>query len=237
MGEIKIKSFGDSAVMIKVGEQSNIETSRRIKIISEQIDQQRFDGLTEVVPGLTTVTIYYNPFTMYQLYGESPFRFIHEKLTPIVNKAVYYRENNSRIMTIPVCYEEELGPDLEAVSIYHQISKAELIALHSGQDYVVHMIGFAPGFPYLGGLCKEIVTPRKASPRTHIPAGSVGIGGEQTGIYPIESPGGWNIIGKTPLELFRPDDEVPSLLRAGDIVRFQPITFKEFQSLNGAASF
>jgi inhibitor of KinA len=135
----------------------------------------------------------------------------------------------SRVVEIPVHYGGESGPDLDIVAKHNGLTPEEVVAIHSNGHYFVNMIGFAPGFPYIGGMSEKIATPRKSSPRLKIPAGSVGIAGKQTGIYPIETPGGWQIIGKTPLQLFRPDHDPPSLLKAGDKICFKPITLKEFR--------
>ena len=127
-----------------------------------------------------------------------------------------------------MCYGGEYGPDLEEVARHNGLSVDEVIALHSGGEYLVYMIGFAPGFPYLGGMSERIAMPRRSSPRAQIPVGSVGIAGMQTGVYPIETPGGWQLIGRTPLALFRPEENPPSLLQAGNKVRFRPISADEF---------
>ena len=136
-----------------------------------------------------------------------------------------------RIVSIPVCYGGEFGPDLGYVADEHGLTIENLITIHSSVDYLVHMIGFAPGFPYLGGLPERIATPRRATPRLLVEAGTVGIGGSQTGIYPVATPGGWQCIGRTPVRLFRPEMNPPSLLEAGDYVRFQPVTMQEFLEL------
>jgi inhibitor of KinA len=136
-----------------------------------------------------------------------------------------------RPVEIPVCYDLEFAADLEDVARYAQISTKEVVDLHTGAEYRVACIGFVPGFPFLAGLVKTLATPRRATPRKEIPPGSVGIGGAQTGIYPLRSPGGWNLIGRTPLKLFDPIKNPPALLRAGDRVRFRAITRQEFESL------
>ena len=134
----------------------------------------------------------------------------------------------ARIVEVPVCYGGECGPDLGEVAAKSGIDPHEVIALHSGGSYVVQAIGFAPGFGYLGGLPEKIHTPRRATPRTLVPAGSVGIGGVLTAVYPFATPGGWNIIGRTPLAMFDPQRTEPAILRAGDHVRFRVITGEEF---------
>ena len=127
----------------------------------------------------------------------------------------------------------EYGPDLEEVAHYHGLQVEDVIRIHSETTYFVYMLGFTPGFPYLGGLSKELETPRKETPRLQISPGSVGIGGNQTGIYPLETPGGWNIIGRTPISLFNPEEEIPTYIQSGMYLRFIPITKEEYVSLEG----
>jgi inhibitor of KinA len=138
-------------------------------------------------------------------------------------------KQHPRVVEIPVCYGGEFGPDLGYVAEHNQLSVEEVIEIHTSGQYLVYMIGFAPGFPYLGGMSERIMAPRRQSPRLAIPAGTVGIAGMQTGVYPIETPGGWQLIGRTPLALFRPQDNPPSLLQSGDIVRFCQISDKEYE--------
>ena len=132
-------------------------------------------------------------------------------------------EEGGRVVELPVLYGGEYGPDIEKVAEHAGMAVDEMIGLHSGTGYLVYMLGFTPGFPYLGGLDDRLATPRVATPRLRIPAGSVGIAESQTGVYPLTSPGGWNIIGRTPLALFDPTREPPSLLAPGDVVRFVPL--------------
>jgi inhibitor of KinA len=141
-------------------------------------------------------------------------------------KALKYPQE--RLVEIPVCYGGEHGPDLEAVAARAGVEPAEAARLHSKAVYTVQAIGFTPGFPYLAGLPAALHAPRRPTPRETVPAGSVGIGGAQTGVYPLASPGGWNLIGRTPLRLFRAEEANPSVLRVGDRVRFRPITVEEF---------
>ena len=123
------------------------------------------------------------------------------------------------------------GPDLSVVASHNSLSEEEVVQIHSGGDYTVYMLGFAPGFPFIGGMPERIATPRRDSPRLKIPQRTVGIAGKQTGIYPIETPGGWQLIGRTPIELFLPEDEPPTLLRAGDKIKFTPISLEEYRTL------
>jgi len=141
------------------------------------------------------------------------------------------KKSGGRLVEIPVCYGGESGPDLSFVAEHAGRKEREVIYIHSSRDYRIYMLGFLPGFPYLGGLDKRIHTPRLTAPRTKIPAGSVGIGGEQTGIYPMESPGGWQLIGRTPLKLFDVNGAEPPLYEAGDTIRFIPITSEEYHKI------
>jgi inhibitor of KinA len=136
--------------------------------------------------------------------------------------------NSARVVEIPVCYGAQFANDLAHVAAAHGMTTDDVIRLHSGAEYTVRMIGFSPGFPYLAGLPNELITPRLKTPRLKVPSGSVAIGGRQTGIYSLETPGGWNIIGRTPVEMFRPDQHPPCFLNAGDQVRFVAISAEEF---------
>jgi inhibitor of KinA len=140
------------------------------------------------------------------------------------------KEKRGALHEIPVCYAPEFAPDLEEVARHAAITPEEVIRLHSASEYRVHCVGFLPGFPYLGGLPRELTTPRRSAPRTQVPAGSVGIGGVHTGIYPAPSPGGWNLVGRTPIRLFDVASDQPALLQAGDRVRFKAITAEQFRA-------
>jgi len=150
--------------------------------------------------------------------------FLRERLTGLAVEAL----DAPRVVEIPVCYGGDLGPDLDDVARMHELSPDEVVRLHSAAEYLVYMIGFMPGFAYLGGLPERIATPRRKTPRTAVPAGTVGIGGRQTGVYPLVSPGGWNLIGRTPVKIFDIARAEPTLLGTGDRVRFRPMTRAEF---------
>jgi inhibitor of KinA len=137
----------------------------------------------------------------------------------------------SRIVEIPTVYGDEWGPDLNDVAAYHNLSPEEVVSIHSGSTYLVYFMGFTPGFPFFGGMSEKIATPRLASPRVSIPAGSVGIANNQTGIYPVSSPGGWRLIGRTPLQFYNPEREQPFLLNPGDYVKFKPINRDQFETI------
>lgn len=239
--EPEIYPLGDAAVSVQLGSGIDPKTHRQVQALAAYLERHPFPGLIEIVPAFVTVTVFYDPLKLRDpATGEScrardgsGFRSPYEMIRGIVKRAAANLDNTfesaSNIVHIPVCYGGELGPDLNSVAEYHGLTPEEVIEIHSSQDYLVYMIGFAPGFPYLGGLSERIATPRRSTPRLQIEAGTVGIGGNQTGIYPISTPGGWQLIGRTPLPLFRPDESSPSLLKAGDIVRFQPIGLKQFE--------
>ena len=232
MDHITFYPQGDRVITIHFGNKIQKEIHQKVTIFTNVLEADPFPGMLEVIPSFTAVSILYDPA---KVELTPPNQTPYEEIVKIVKSKVFNIQlsNNqaTNTVTIPVCYGGEYGPDLQVVANYHHLTEEQVIALHSNQEYIVYMIGFAPGFPYLGGLAKEIVTPRKATPRLKIQAGGVGIGGEQTGIYPIESPGGWQIIGRTPLQLFQKNSEQPSLLKAGDLVRFQPITPQQFRRM------
>lgn len=228
--------LGDSGIVVKIGEGIDRKTHEKVMALSGYLEEHPFEGMIEIVPGFTTVAVFYDPIRLFNLGATFPYEWVLTKLKGIVSQFSNGKVKEARRMEIPVCYGGEFGPDLSEVANHNGLTPDEVIRIHSEAEYLVYMIGFAPGFPYLGGMDKRIITPRRRSPRLAIPEGAVGIGGEQTGIYPIESPGGWQLIGQTPLSLFQSREDSPSLLRAGDIVRFRPITREEYDHLGGADS-
>jgi inhibitor of KinA len=228
--DYRFHPLGDNAVIIELGEEINIETHQKVNMVTALFDEQPFDWMIEYIPAFTTVTVFYDLLKIPNFrYYTLPYDFVCEQLKSLLEGIKIGEFSSGRIVEIPVCYGGELGPDLEYVAKYNGITPEEVIHIHSSGNYLVYMIGFAPGFPYIGGMSEKIATPRRESPRLKIPAGSVGIAGKQTGIYPIETPGGWQLIGRTPIKLFRPNDESPSLLKAGDKIRFKPITLEEYE--------
>lgn len=228
----EIRSLGDSALIMQVGNDINEKTHQRIVNIINLMEAEPFEGFIEAVPGYNNITVYYDPITVLFHYkhneNKTSFNFVSDILFDYVNRTKNKAAAKSRLIEIPVIYGDEFGPDLEYVAKYNNITPEKVIELHTEKDYLVYMIGFAPGFPYLAGIHKSIATPRKKKPRPKIPAGSVGIAGEQTGMYPLDSPGGWQIIGQTPIDLFTPESSTPTLLQSGDQVRFIPITKDEY---------
>ncbi len=216
--------LGDQAIILEIGNEINEETHHRVRAVTALLETDPPQWMTEFIPAFTTVSIVYSP--LHISYGEAKL-----ELAALLKKASEITLPPPRTIEIPVCYGGDHGSDLEYVARHNGLSAEEVIAIHTGASYTVHMIGFAPGFPYLGGMSEKIAAPRKVSPRVTIPERSVGIAGNQTGVYPISTPGGWQLIGRTPTRLFLPDHEIPSLLSAGDTVVFRQITADEYQTL------
>jgi inhibitor of KinA len=195
-----------------------------VQALVHGLERDPLPGTLEVVPAFTTVAVFYDPAKIGSLDA------LRSELAARVPRNIPRKDKSAaRERVIPVCYGGEFGPDLAAVATHAGLDEAAAIALHSGARYRVHAVGFAPGFPYLAGLPEKLHMPRRATPRTRVPAGSVGIGGAQTGVYPLATPGGWQLIGRTPLRLFRPENETePAWLQSGDRVKFQRITPEEF---------
>lgn len=226
--------LGDQAIIIELGNKIHPSVQQKVQAVSVFIEERLQDWIRECVPSFTSVAVYYDPYKIKKLeMAASPYQFICEKIANLLQFIELDNIKKSRVVEVPVCYDQEFGPDLLYVAEYNNLTMEEVIHIHSSGEYLVHMIGFAPGFPYIGGMSTKIATSRRESPRLKIPAGSVGIAGIQTGIYPIETPGGWQIIGRTPLPLFLPNQNPPTLLRAGDTIKFVPISNEEYLKLEG----
>jgi len=227
-----LSPLGDHAVVIELSQEISLATQNNVQAITMFLDENPPFWMIEYIPAYTTVTIIYNFEKTYEA-DITPYQLICNHLNlllPQIKAAAITRQN---IVKIPVVYGNQYGPDLEFVAAHNQLTIDKVIAIHTGGQYSVHMIGFSPGFPFIGGMSKQICTPRRSTPRLKIPARTVGIAGMQTGIYPIETPGGWQMIGRTPLELFLPDKEIPSLLKSGDQIEFYQITEAEYLSMRG----
>ncbi|WP_271809807.1 5-oxoprolinase subunit PxpB [Clostridium beijerinckii] len=226
--EAEISQISETAALVEFGKVISEEINKEVRIFCAYLDEYPFKGMIEYVPAFTSVSIIYNPL---DVNSESPYEVVKDILDKIISKLNFSSLDEENIVQIPVCYGGEFGQDIEQVAKINNITVDEVIKIHSEGKYLVYMIGFAPGFPYLGGMSEKIAAPRRESPRTAIPAGSVGIAGMQTGVYPIETPGGWQLIGKTPLKLFDLKRNSKSLLKAGDIVKFYPISYEEYVQL------
>ena len=220
-GKPRFLLAGDSALVVEFGDEISREVNRKVHALADALGKSSLPGLGEPVPTYRSLLVHYDPL---RLSCDEVKAFVSEAL----QKCEERPPPEPRVVEIPVVYGGEFGPDIEFVAEHNGLLVEEVIRLHSGATYTVYMLGFAPGFAYLGGMPDAIATPRLETPRTLAPAGSVGIAGEQTGIYPIATPGGWRLIGRTPLKLFDPERDPPTLLQAGDLVRFVPISEGEY---------
>jgi inhibitor of KinA len=244
---MEILPLGDSALIVRVRdrfEDEPEETLHEVLRTFQRIRNAAIPGVIELAPAYTSVSVFFDPITVAKA-TETPdklFDWFATRIRAAVAgdlSAVASAKaddpgrtaRSSRMIEVPVCYDSEFAPDLDRVAEHAKISPIEVVDLHSTGEYRAACIGFVPGFPFLGGLARKLATPRRDVPRKEIPPGSVGIGGAQTGVYPLRSPGGWNLIGRTPLKLFDPTKDPPALLRAGDRVRFRKITREEFEAL------
>lgn len=217
---------GDCAVTLQIGNEISEQVNREVVNALAAIRRADISGVCELVPTYTSICIHYDPEVLSYEALRNALKLV--KMDPIEEKS----DQEERIVEIPVCYGGEYGPDLEFVAEHNGLTAEEVVRRHSNGQYLVYMLGFLPGFAYMGGMDKTIACPRLISPRTKIPAGSVGIAGAQTGIYPLSSPGGWQLIGRTPLKMFAIDGEQTTFaLSAGDRVRFVPITEEVFREM------
>lgn len=225
--------LGDAAVVLEFGQAIAPATHRLIQAFAQVLDRHPPPGLREYVPAFTTLTVYYDPWELRQAGEVTPYEQMASMLQSLLPGAQAALANYAPgpLVEIPVCYGGDFGPDLGLVAGHAQLSAEEVIARHAQPEYLVYMVGFAPGFPYLGGLDARLATPRRAQPRPLVPAGAVGIAGPQTGVYSLPTPGGWQLIGRTPRRLFDANRAQPSLLQAGDRLRFVPISEAEFDRL------
>ena len=217
---------GDCAVTLQIGNEISEQVNREVVNALAAIRRADISGVCELVPTYTSICIHYDPEVLSYEALRNALKLV--KVDPVEEKS----DQEERIVEIPVCYGGEYGPDLEFVAEHNGLTAEEVVRRHSNGQYLVYMLGFLPGFAYMGGMDKTIACPRLISPRTKIPAGSVGIAGAQTGIYPLSSPGGWQLIGRTPLKMFAIDGEQTTFaLSAGDRVRFVPITEEVFREM------
>ena len=223
--------LGDSAIMVTLGDSIDEATHRLVRAATARIDRHDVPGIVDLVPAFTSIAVHYDPAVVAEQAGASlPYEFVRRALDTLVAGTSAEDLPPPRTVEIPVCYGGELGPDLDELAGRHDLTAEDVISIHTAGDYLVYMVGFMPGFAYLGGLSDRIATPRRSTPRTAVPAGTVGIGGSQTGVYPLVSPGGWNLIGRTPRAIFDIRRDEPTLLATGDRVRFRAITLAEFDA-------
>lgn len=229
---ITIYGLTEQAITVEFGQQIGEKTLKQVRQLDTLLRQKPFPGFRTTVPAYTTLSVFFDPAEVIKnldLRGFDAFEKVSDYIRQLKNEPCPEEISTIKTVTIPVCYGGPFGLDLEEIAILHNLSVKEAITLHSAAVYEVYMMGFVPGFAYLGGMSDLLETPRKASPRKFIPAGSVGIAGKQTGIYPLKTPGGWQIIGQTPLTLFDAERPQPALLKSGDRVVFKPIGQNEFE--------
>lgn len=223
-----IKPAGDSALLVQLGNKISPELNAKVRALNVALQHNPIEGVIETVPAYCSLLVCFDPLKLEPATLE---KYLERAMESTCEGNI----SQATVTVIPVCYGGDLGPDLEFVSAYCKLAPEEVIALHSAPNYLIYMLGFTPGFPYLGGMDPRIATPRLENPRIKIPAGSVGIAGEQTGIYPVDSPGGWRIIGRTPVNIYDPFRTPPVLFSAGNYIRFQPITAEQYKTIKEQA--
>ena len=222
--EVRFVPASDQTLLIYFGDAISLSIHHKIVKFVKLLQAEPVDGELNLNPAYASVLVKFDAFRF--THGE-----MESRLAPHLSRLNEVSLQEPRRREVPVCYAAEYGPDLSEVAQLHKMKEADVARLHSSVEYTVYFLGFVPGFAYLGGLPRELETARLASPRKQVPAGSVAIGGNQTGIYPISTPGGWRLIGQTPILLFRPKAKEKSFLAIGDRVVFVPITSEKFKEL------
>lgn len=223
---INVRVMGDQGLLLEFGKEIHPEINERVRRMMLALQAKALLGIVDLIPAYSTLLIRYDPLIL-------PLSLLREHLHQIGQTLDGLPLPEPKLVRIPVVYGGPYGPDLEFVAQYHGLTSEEVVRLHCSRSYLIYMIGFMPGYPYMGELPEALVTPRLKTPRLSVPKGSVAIAQRQTGIYSMESPGGWRILGRTPIELFDPKRDPPALLRMGDRVQFYPISEKEFLSWEG----
>lgn len=218
---------GERGLVVEMGNLISPSVNARVQRLAKRLSRRTLEGVIEVVPTYRSLLVTFDPLRVSRSHL---IETIHQMIPSEMNPEAGETEG-VRVVHVPVCYGGEFGPDLDYVGQHNGLSVDQVIAIHSSKPYLVYMLGFTPGFPYLGGMSDQIATPRLEQPRAKIPQGSVGIAGSQTGLYPVESPGGWRLIGRTPLNPFVPGAVNPFLFSAGDYLRFLPISPQEYHQI------
>src|SRR5215468_2303802 len=224
----RFQPASDQSLLIYFGDKITLEANESVRKLLCLLEAQPIAGVRNLHPAYCSLLVKFDPL-----------KWRHEELREVLEAYVVRTHEMAlpepRLVEIPVCYGGEFGPDLHDVATLHQLTPDQVIELHAATTYLVYFLGFAPGFAYLGELPDGLVTPRLPTPRRRVPPGSVGIAGNQTGVYPFATPGGWRLLGRTPVAMFRPDRQGLSLLRLGDHVRFQPVSAEQFAALEQAS--
>ena len=227
MNHYEIRPEGDSALLIVFGTEISRDTNRLVSAAARRVREQGIRGVVDMIPAFVSLLVCYDPRVI-------SCGALRARLETILQAEAETRETAGRVFEIPVCYGGEFGPDLPFIASHAGLTEREVVDIHTSRDYLVYMLGFLPGFCYLGGLDERLHMPRLETPRLRIPAGSVGIGGSQTGVYPLESPGGWRLLGRTPVRTWDPGRTPPILPQAGDYIRFVEIGGDEYERIRRA---
>jgi len=217
----KFLTAGEKAVVIEFGNEISSDINIKVRSMMIAVQNYNWNFVDELIPTYRSLMIQYNPLLI-------TYDVLIQKLQELEKNLSKIDIPSPNVIEIPVCYGHEYGEDLLVVSEHNGIKVEDVINIHTSTNYLIYMIGFTPGFPYLGGMDEKIATPRLAKPRIKIDAGSVGIAGSQTGVYPVDSPGGWQIIGRTPVKLYDAERETPILLKTGDYIKFTSVSRDEY---------
>ena len=224
MNNVRFLLTGDTSLSVEFGDVINEAINHDIRAYKIALEKAGIPGIVETVPTYRSLMVHYDPSVI-------PYAQIRMKLEQLLDEMGEIEIPPSPVLEIPVLYGGEMGPDLPFVAEHAGISEEEVVKIHSSAEYLIYMLGFTPGFTYLGGMSEKIAAPRLKAPRVKIPAGSVGIAGTQTGVYPIDSPGGWQLIGRTPVKMYDPERETPILPEAGQYIQFFPVTQEEYDRI------
>ena len=224
MNNVRFLLTGDTSLSVEFGDVINEAINHDIRAYKIALEKAGIPGIVETVPTYRSLMVHYDPSVI-------PYAQIRMKLEQLLNEMGEIEIPPSPVLEIPVLYGGEMGPDLPFVAENAGMSEEEVVKIHSSAEYLIYMLGFTPGFTYLGGMSEKIAAPRLKAPRVKIPAGSVGIAGTQTGVYPIDSPGGWQLIGRTPVKMYDPERETPILPEAGQYIQFFPVTQTEYDAI------
>jgi len=215
---------GDRGILVEYGNAIDARVNEKIRSMAMALENTPPAGVIESIPAFCSILLLYDPL-------KTTLDRLKKSLATLENTLTTLEIPPPKTIEIPVCYGGEYGPDIDFVAENSGLAMEDVARLHTDPEYVIHMVGFAPGFPFLGGLPETLYTPRLETPRTHVPEGSVGIANNQTGVYPVSSPGGWRLIGRTPMRLFYPQQTDPIPYRSGDRIRFRSISKAEYERL------
>lgn len=230
MNAVRVVAAGDAALVAEFDDRIDVEVNARAIALAQALQQAKLPGVRDIVPAYRAVTVYFDPL-------RTDATGLAAQLEASVTAGVDGLDTTGSLVHVPVCYDDEFGPDLEAVARFAGLSPRAVVELHVSREYRVFMLGFVPGFAYMGPVDPRLAVPRRSEPRTAVPAGSVAVAGGQTGIYPSRTPGGWHLIGRTPKPLVSFDAPVPALFAPGDRVRFHQVDRAEFDAIAGGRTF